>query len=213
MKSAVPIDGFGDDWPADAVAALCPRLEAAFRAAAEGMQGLPLVNQVLEVEAVGFAPWEDRWLGVMVTPWFMNLMLVPRDPSAWNSLAPGAKRRYRFPAGEYEFVGAHDATFGEYQVCSLFSPVGEFEDHATARLVAQLAREALFDPANAEVPDVSAGAGSPPETGIAAGSDARSDGAALAGPLAQLEAGLAAPLSKRDFLRARFLAADRDDRG
>ncbi len=57
------------------------RLEAAFRAAALRMQGLPIVNPALEVEAVGFAPWEGSWLGVMVTPWGMNLTLVPGEPA------------------------------------------------------------------------------------------------------------------------------------
>jgi [NiFe] hydrogenase assembly HybE family chaperone len=178
------------------------RLEAAFRAAAQRMQGLPIVNQALDVEAVGFARWEGHWLGVLVTPWFMNLTLFPGDPERWQTLAPGAKRRYRFPAGDYEFIGAHDATIGEFQVCSLFSPVHEFEDHATARLVAELAREALFDPANAEVPVMPVANLSPASTAEAP-----------AGPLAQIEASLGAPLSKRDFLRGRFLGSDRDDRG
>jgi hypothetical protein len=58
---------------------------------------------------------------------------------------------YRFPATDYDFIGARDATIGDYQMCSLISPP-DFADHESARLVAQLAREALFDPANAEVP-------------------------------------------------------------
>ncbi len=129
-----------------------PRLEAAFRAVAERMRGLSFVNPAVEVEAVGFAPWDAHWLGVMVTPWFMNLMLLPGDAAAWQAVAPGAKRRYAFPAGTYEFIGGHDAVIGDYQACSLFSPLLEFADHASARLVATLARAALFDPAHAEVP-------------------------------------------------------------
>ena len=40
------------------------------------------------LEAVGFAPWESHWLGVLVTPWCINLMLLPRDaPQA----APGSE--------------------------------------------------------------------------------------------------------------------------
>ena len=178
-----------------------PMLTAAFRAAAARMEGLAFVNPALEVEAVGFAPWQGHWLGVMVTPWFMNLTLAPADPAAWQPLALGAKRRYRFPAGDYEFIGAHDAALGDYQVCSLFSPMERFEDHAAARLVAQLARDALFDPANAEVPAVPVANLSP---AVAA--------EAPAGPLAQLEATLDAPLSKREFLRGRFLPGDRDHR-
>jgi [NiFe] hydrogenase assembly HybE family chaperone len=177
------------------------RLEAVFRVAAQRMRGLPIVNAALEVEAVGFAPWEGLWLGVMVTPWCMNLVLVPHDPARWHSLVPGAKRSYRFPAGEYEFVGADDAAFGEFQICSLFSPVHEFEDHATARLVAQLAREALFDAANAEIAMMP----------VANLSPAAADEAA-AGPIARVTAGITAPLSKRDFLRGSFLKGDRDDR-
>jgi len=177
-----------------------PRFEAAFRAAAARMRGLGFVNPALAVEAVGFAPWNGHWLGVLVTPWFMNLTLAPHDPARWRPLAQGEKRRYAFPAGEYEFIGAHDEVAGEYQVCSLFSPVLEFEDHATARLVAELAREALFDAENAEVPAM-------PEANLAPAVVAGT------GPLAHLEEKLDAPLSKRDFLRGRFLAGDDDHRG
>jgi len=169
-----------------------PRLEAGFRAVhAQRMQGLDFVNAALEVEAVGFAPWEGRWLGIVVTPWCMNLTLVPRDPRAWQPLAIGAKRRYRFPAGEYDFVGARDDAVGEYQVCSLFSPVLEFADHETARLTAQHALAALMDSAHADPPP------------------APQSGAALAG----LREAMAAPLSKRDFLRGRFSGGPGDGRG
>jgi [NiFe] hydrogenase assembly HybE family chaperone len=179
-----------------------PRLTAAFRAAAPRMQGLDFVNPNLDVEAVGFAPWQGCWLGVMVTPWCMNLMLLPRDAASWQPLPAGAKRRYSFPAGAYEFVGAHDATLGEYQTCSLISPLLHFDDHAAARLVARLAREALFDPANAAV------AARPTATLSPA-----ADAAPAPGPLAKLERSLDAPLSKRNFLRGRFPGADRDHRG
>jgi len=155
-----------------------PRLDAAFRAAATRMPP-GLVNVALDVEAVGFAPWQGHWLGVMVTPWFMNLMLLPRAQSRWQSLRVGDKRTVQFPAGIYEFIGASEPSVGEYQSCSLFSPMDQFENHEAARLVAQLARQALLDPANAEQPE-----------------DAR-DARPAAGD--EDEA-----ISKRDFLRGRF---------
>ena len=163
-------------------------LERAFRAAAARMAGLAFVNPALCVEAVGFAPWRGAWLGVMVTPWCMNLVLAPQDPALWRPLARGAKRAYRFPAGEYEFVGAVDDALGDYQACSLLSPLLEYDDHETARLVATLAREALFDPAHAD------------------------PSAPTARPLAQVAASLSAPMSKRAFLRGRFLGGGGDDR-
>ena len=163
------------------------------------MRALNVYNPALDVEAVGFAPWEGCWLGVMLTPWFMNLTLLPREPARWVPLAIGAKRLYAFPAGRYEFVGANDAAIGEFQVCSLFSPLHEFTDHPTARLVATLAREALFDSANAETPEAPSAELTPAAQGAAN----------APGPLAQLEARLDAPMSKRDFLRARFIGERR----
>jgi [NiFe] hydrogenase assembly HybE family chaperone len=127
-------------------------LEAAFRAIhVERMCGLPLVNEVLAVEAVGFAPWDAHWLGVLVTPWCMNLVLLPGEAAAWQSVPAGAKLAYRFPAGLYEFVSGCEDAIGEYQACSLFSPMFEFADHAAARLTAEAALAALFDAAHADV--------------------------------------------------------------
>lgn len=178
-----------------------PRLEAAFRTISRRMHGLSFVNPVIGVEAVGFAPWEATWLGVMVTPWFMNLMLLPRDPARWQPLPSGAKRAYVFPAGSFEYISAREASIGEYLSCSLFSPLLEFEDHASARMVASLARAALFDPANAEVPVA-------PEGNLSLGSAGNERR-----PLARINEQLATPLSKRDFLRGSFVGGDRGNRG
>jgi [NiFe] hydrogenase assembly HybE family chaperone len=172
------------------------RLTAAFEAIAPRMRDLGFYNPALRVEAVDFEPWEGRWLGVMVTPWFVNLMLLPCEPQRWESLAPGTKRRYRFPAGDYEFIGALDDALGNYQMCSLFSPALEFADHDMARLVAQLARRALFDSANAPRPEA--------EHGVALGGE-------RPGPLAHAITHADAPLSKREFLRGRFLQEKRDE--
>ena len=174
----------GDDHAEPTLPDPSQRLNVAFREAAKRMPG-NLVNPALEVEAVGFAPWEGHWLGVMVTPWFMNLVLLPRVQSRWQSLRPGDKRKLLFPAGVYEFIGASDANVGEYQSCSLFSPMGQFESHAAARLVAQLARQALLDAANAEP--------------AADAPDGHRDAAPAPAPEA---------ISKRDFLRGRFAGGD-----
>ena len=160
-------------------------LEATYRRVAETrMHGLPFVNPALAVEAVGFAPWERRWLGVLVTPWCINLVLAPLDPSAWRPLGQGEKRCYRFPAGDYEFIGTIEPGIGELQLCSLFSPVLEFEDQATARFVAAHARAALLDAANGDAPMV--------------------DGP-RPGRVVPVRKSMDAPMSRRDVLRGRFL--------
>jgi [NiFe] hydrogenase assembly HybE family chaperone len=179
------------------------RLVTAFTAIAVRMDGLAFVNGALAVEAVAFAPWQGHWLGVMLTPWFMNLILAPRDASVWQALEQGGKRSYRFPAGDYEFIGARDDLAGEYQMCSLFSPLLQFDDQETARLVAQLAREALFDAENAETPDL-------PEGNLSPSPDSHT---ATPGPLGQLEGRFDAPQTKREFLRGRWTGGERADRG
>jgi [NiFe] hydrogenase assembly HybE family chaperone len=173
-----------------------------FRLVATRMRGLTFVNTALDVEAIAFAPWQGHWLGVLVTPWFMNLILAPRDDAAWTRVKPGKTRTYHFPAGAYDFIGARDDVAGEYQMCSLFSPLLHFDDQATARLVAGLAREALFDSAHAENAQPPVGNLSPAPVASSPGSR----------PLEKLEAQLTAPQSKRDFLRARWTGGDHGDR-
>ena len=166
------------------------RLEAAFRDIEGKMRGLAFVNPALRVEAVGFAAWKSYWLGVMVTPWSMNLLMLPREPGAWRPLPIGEKRRYAFPAGSYDFVSARDAAIGDYFACSLFSPMLEFADHETARTTAALARAALFDVTHAEA-------------------DERRDGDGERRPLAELAAAIETPLSRRDLLHGRFRGSER----
>jgi [NiFe] hydrogenase assembly HybE family chaperone len=179
-----------------------PRLNAAFRQAARRMAGLGFLNPALQVEAVAFEPWQGHWLGVMVTPWFMNLVLLPRERASWQPLAAGAKRKLSFPAGVYEFIGADDAAVGEHQTCSLFSPMLEFEDQAAARLVARLAREALFDAAHAQAPET-------PRADLAAAAPVAS---AAAADSARAAPAPAVAVSKRDFLRGRLGGAGDVDR-
>jgi [NiFe] hydrogenase assembly HybE family chaperone len=133
------------------------RIEAAFRIIHAGrMRGLPLLNPALRVEAVGFRPWELHWLGVLITPWFMNLMLMPREPGKLRAVAAGDAVAYRFPSGTFEFLSGHDDALGEYQTCSLFSPMFQFTDQEAARLTALAALRSLFD---AAALDQSTGAG------------------------------------------------------
>lgn len=126
-----------------------------FRAADCRMRDLPVYNPALDVEAVGFRPWNGAWLGVMITPWFINLMLVPVDAGAWRDLVAGSKVHWSFPSGRVEFIVSVGDTCGPYQCCSLFSPVLEFEDQEAARQTARVALEALMNPDMLEDPEES----------------------------------------------------------
>ena len=93
----------------------------------------------------------------------------------------------RFPPASFEFIGARDDAIGDYQTCSLFSPMLEFADHAKRGTTALLAREALFDPANAEAAELPAATSTPPPPAAARRPPGRSRGSrrSLAAPMSQ----------------------------
>ena len=111
------------------------------------MRDVPLVNKALRVEAVGFRRYEGQILGVLVSPWFMNLIMLP-DGQDWSGLVAGEKEVIGFPSGDYEFLHNTRDMIGGYKACSLFSPMGDFARQKDATDVARAVMEALFDPAH-----------------------------------------------------------------
>lgn len=114
----------------------------------ERMADVPMLNPALQVEAVGFMAWEGYCLGILITPWFMNLMLLSPEGDAWSHLPSGTCISHRFPSGTYEFILGEEARIGRYLMCSLFSPVFEFQDQAAAVATAKAVMENLMDAAN-----------------------------------------------------------------
>lgn len=100
------------------------------------MRDLPIYNPRLEVEAVGFDEFGPHQLGIMITPWFMNLVLLPGTDD-WDGAEQGARCEVALPAGPYEFTVAPDAELGTSLNASLFSTVTDFPDQATARATAE----------------------------------------------------------------------------
>ncbi|MCF6209603.1 MAG: [NiFe]-hydrogenase assembly chaperone HybE [Gammaproteobacteria bacterium] len=124
-------------------------LEAVFSAIQrERMVDIPILNPRLEVRAVGFQDWDGHWLGVLITPWFMNLMLLPGEGKIWPEMATGDKLSHVLPSGRYEFIVGDENDIGQYQMCSLFSPMFEFEDQAAVVATAEAVMAAIFDQAN-----------------------------------------------------------------
>ena len=112
---------------------ICQNLEAAFNAILQTrMHDVPVLNSALSVQALGFLRYQQDWLGVLITPWFMNLLLLPEPDSTWQTQAPGSKFSLIFPYGVFEFTVANEALLGVYAVCSLFSPMFQFADQAAA---------------------------------------------------------------------------------
>jgi [NiFe] hydrogenase assembly HybE family chaperone len=161
-------------------------LESAFcRIAATRMADMPINHPRLVVEGVGFRQWQGKWLGVLVTPWALNLVLLPESDADFETLAIDRRQTWRFPSGEYDFMGGDEEECGVFQFCSLVSPIPEDEvgDQAVARALAQEVLANLFvDPADEVI--MKPASAEPPKRSLFSG-----------------------PMSRRGFLSGRLLAA------
>lgn len=111
------------------------QIETVFKGIERGqMQGIPLLNPALQVETVGFQSYGGRIVGVVITPWLMNLLLLPAADEDWSGLKPGDKTLHRFPANEFRFMVNEIDGIGVCQTHSLYSPMHEFmnQEHAVA---------------------------------------------------------------------------------
>jgi len=177
------------------------------------MAGLGITNPRLAVVAVGFeAEAAGGASGVLVTPWFMNLVWLPDEvPSAAPGssepepaaeagpapapLAVGASRARTLGHEAIDFLGAFEPGIGAFETCSLFSPMFEFVDQAAALATAQAALQLRRQPPAAE---------DAPASGHAAAASGGAPGQPRA-PLPGAASGEAAP-SRRAFLTGRRAA-------
>lgn len=109
------------------------------------MAGIPILNPALSVEVVGLREFCGEWLCILITPWFMNVMLLPAIDRAADPMpaATGTKQIVSLPAGRFEMICGFEPLLGHYRMCSLFSPVLEFADQASAVAAAEAALEEL----------------------------------------------------------------------
>ncbi len=121
------------------------KLEAVFNDIANTrMAGLPICNEAMQVQAVGFRVWQEHWVGVLITPWTISLVLMPGDRAPLKTLGADEKMTWEFPSGNYEFMGLNEPALGTCQICSLISPVIDVERHEDAVSIAEQVMAALF---------------------------------------------------------------------
>lgn len=112
------------------------------------MRDLPFYNANLEVEAWGFSPMaDDRLMGVLITPWFMNLVVLPLGLEPLQPHRFGQSQMIPLPSGERKFLYSGDEGIGAFWAHSLHSPMQKFASpaHARGEARARLA-EALKSP-------------------------------------------------------------------
>lgn len=119
----------------------------------EQMLGLPLLNDALQVETLGFQRYGERVIGVLITPWLMNLVMFPAEGDDWGAMALGDKQPHQFPSGTYKFMVNEIDGIGRCQTHSLFSPMREFTSQAHALAAAEAFLRDLLTPQPADPAD------------------------------------------------------------
>ena len=128
-----------------------PRVKALierFQSIDAAMRDLPLYNGKLAIKAIGFGTFgDDALLGVLLTPWFMNLMLLPIAPAPLAMADVGKAVLVELPAGKRAFVTGGDEVIGLYRAHSLHSPVLNFTLPGQAQAEARRMLTLLMTPA------------------------------------------------------------------
>lgn len=103
------------------------------------MHDVPIVNRKLSVKAIGFQEWNGQILGILLTPWFLNLILVPHlSEQEDTSPQVGAKKMVPFASGSFEFIYNYEASVGGFWSCSLLSPVLDLDSQLLAEETANV---------------------------------------------------------------------------
>lgn len=110
------------------------------------MRDMPFVNPALQVAAVGFCRQRGDWLGVMVTPWFLNLFLISGGGELWGDIPAGERRYLELPCGTLQFIADDDPDIGPYQYCPLIAPVSNLPGMEVALTTARQAMTAVLVP-------------------------------------------------------------------
>ena len=109
----------------------------------ERFRDLPIINPELDVEAVGFRKLAEHEFGALISPWFINLVLLP-GTDRWRDRAQGSTCKIELPGGKVDFTVSHDEDLGTTLSAALFGTVTDFPDQAMARDVAAESLRLLF---------------------------------------------------------------------
>ena len=131
-----------------------PALLRHFRVVLETrMSGLPFLNPDMAVAVVECQRVAGDWLAGVVTPWSLQLVLLPGGGSHWYDTAVGGRRVVALPAGELVFIGDEgEASLPAFQYCPLITPVQHITDNEVATAIMRDAYAAVLTAPQPETP-------------------------------------------------------------
>ena len=128
------------------------------------------VNPRLNCASIGFTRCKGDWLGVVITPWFMDLVLLPGGGILWGDIPAGQRRYIELAQGAVAFTAAEEPCLGAYQHAPLVSTVASLPDMAAAitlanQVMLEICGDGIVDVAPpTDQPEASADSKRNPET-------------------------------------------------
>ncbi len=128
------------------------RLVARYREAEPRMRDLPFYNDSLSIEPVGFREWEGHRLGILITPWFINLILLPGERDDWSAVEQGDQSDWHLPSETVRFTANRSEDDEEvFLAAPVFTNVIGVPDHEAAKnIAAQVLQSLLAKPGSEE---------------------------------------------------------------
>ena len=105
------------------------------RIAQEEMQALPFYHPAMPILAE-CALYEGQWLGVVLTPWMLSVVVLPGPDQCWSVRPLASRIALQLPCGNLTFMvgeltGMEEgARRGQLLACSLMSPL---DPHLSAK--------------------------------------------------------------------------------
>jgi len=114
-------------------------IEDYYRSVAQRMADIPVYNDQLSVELIGWQNFHDpdseqtHWLGILITPWSMQLWAKPDEKL---HAVKGDEWALQLPAGECTLIHAESGETGRYASASLLSSMTQIAHQDSARTIA-----------------------------------------------------------------------------
>ncbi|OVZ93221.1 hydrogenase [Yersinia frederiksenii] len=115
--------------------------------AADEMCKLPFYREHIPLRACGFQLFEQQWIGALLTPWMLSLVVLPGPQQSWQRRIVGERLMLALPCGTIGFTVSEIAGCGQYLSRSLMSPLDTaLGAEQAVQLAEQSARMALSLP-------------------------------------------------------------------
>ncbi|WP_193345504.1 hydrogenase-2 assembly chaperone [Actinobacillus pleuropneumoniae] len=120
------------------------------------MQDLPFYRHDIPCFAPNFILYEGQWIGSVLTPWMISIVIIPGPEQLWEGRTVGDKLGLQLPYKAMTFTVSSIDSIPQYLSCSLLSPI---DPNLTAEQAVQLTKDCLTMllslPIKQQVPDIS----------------------------------------------------------